>query len=62
MAKEKALSSSSLSAINLVSSAYMRLLIFLPAILLPDYAPSSPTFLMMYSEYKLNKQDDNIQP
>ena len=21
-----------------------------------------PTFLMMYSAYKLNKQDDNIQP
>ena len=25
-------------------------------------APSSPAFLMMYSEYKLNKQGDNIQP
>ena len=24
--------------------------------------PSSPAFLMMYSAYKLNKQDDNIQP
>ena len=25
-------------------------------------ASSSPAFLMMYSEYKLNKQGDNIQP
>ena len=25
-------------------------------------ASSSPTFLMMYSAYKLNKQGDNIQP
>ena len=55
-------SSSSLSAIRVVSSAYLRLLIFLPAILIPAYASSSPAFLMMYSEYKLNKQGDNIQP
>ena len=38
-------SSSSLSAIKVVSSAYLRLLIFLPAILLPDCASSSPAFL-----------------
>ena len=55
-------SSSSLSAIRVVLSAYMRLLIFLPAILIPAYASSSPAFLMMYSAYKLNKQGDNIQP
>ena len=55
-------SSSSLSAIRVVSSAYLRLLIFLPAILIPAYASSSPVFLMMYSAYKLNKQGDNIQP
>ena len=54
-------SSSSLSAIRVVSSAYLRLLIFLPAILIPAYASSNPVFLMMYSAYKLNKQDDNIQ-
>ena len=54
-------SSSSLSAIRVVSSAYLRLLIFLPAILIPAYASSSPAFLMMYSAYKLNKQGDNIQ-
>src|SRR5574337_605114 len=42
-------SSSSLSAIRVVSSAYLRLLIFLPAILIPACASSSPGFLMMYS-------------
>ena len=55
-------SSSSLSAIRVVSSAYLRLLIFLLAILIPACASSSPAFLMMYSAYKLNKQGDNIQP
>ena len=55
-------SSSSLSAIRVGSSAYLRLLIFLPAILILVYASSSPAFLMMYSAYKLNKQGDNIQP
>ena len=55
-------SSSSLSAIRVVSSAYLRLLIFLLAILTPACASSSPVFLMMYSSYKLNKQGDNIQP
>ena len=45
-----------------MSSAYLRLLIFLPAILTPCCASSSPAFLMMYSPYKLNKQGDNIQP
>ena len=56
-------SSSSLSAIRVVSSAYLRLLIFLPAILTPACASSCPVFLMMYSAYTLlNKQGDNIQP
>ena len=45
-----------------VSSAYLRLLIFLLAILIPACASSSPVFLMMYSAYKLNKHGDNIQP
>ena len=40
-------SSSSLSAIRVVSSAYLRFLIFLPAILIAAYASSSPAFLMM---------------
>ena len=55
-------SCSLLSAIKVMSSAYLRSLIFLPAILIPAYASSSPAFCMMYSAYKLNKQGDNIQP
>ena len=55
-------SSSSLSAIRVVSSAYLRWLIFLQAILIPAYVSSSPVFLIMYSAYKLNNQDNNIQP
>ena len=51
-----------LSAIWMVSSAYLRLLLFLPAILIPTCASSSLAFRMMYSTYKLNKQGDNIQP
>ena len=50
------------SAIRVVSSAYLRVLIFLPAILIPACVSSSPVFLMMYSAYKLDKQGDNIQP
>ena len=55
-------SSSSLSAIRVVSSAYLRLLIFLLEIFIPVCVSSNPEFLMMYSAYKLNKQADNIQP
>ena len=55
-------SSSSLSAIRVVSSAYLRLLIFLPAIFIPACASSSLAFHVLYSAYKLNKQGDNIQP
>ena len=51
-----------LSAIRVVSSAYLRLLIFLMAILIPACASSSPAFQMMYSACKLNKQGDSIQP
>ena len=47
-----------LSAIRMVSSAYLRLLIFLLAILIPACASSSLAFCMMYSAYK---QGDNIQ-
>ena len=38
------------------------ILMFLPAILIPACASSSPALLMRYSAYKLNKQGDNIQP
>ena len=58
----KRLFSSLLPAVKVVSSAYLRLLIFLLEILIPAYASSSPAFLMMYSAYKCNKQGDNIQP
>ena len=51
-----------LSAIRAGSSSCLRLLIFLPAILIPAHASYSPAFLMMYSADKLNKQGDNIQP
>ena len=54
-------SSSSLSAIRVVSFAYLRLLIFLLAILSLACVSSSPAFRMIYSACKLNKQDDNIQ-
>ena len=53
---------SSLSAIWMVLSAYLRLLIFLLAILIPACASSNLAFCMMYSAYKLNKQGDNIHP
>ena len=55
-------SSSSLSAIRVVLYAYLRLLTFLLAILIPACALSSPALIMMYSAYKLNNQSDNIQP
>ena len=51
----------SLSAVRVVSSSYLRLLIFLSAILIPVCASSSPAFHMMSSAYKLNKQGDNTQ-
>ena len=47
----------SLSAIRVVSSAHLRLLIFLPAILIPACESWSLTFHMMYCANKLNKQD-----
>ena len=54
--------SSLLSAIRVVSSAYLRLLIFFPDILIPACSSSCPAFHMIYSAYKLNKQGDNMQP
>ena len=59
---ERLVSSSWLSAIRVVSSVYLRLLIFLTAILIPACDSSSLAFPMMFSAYKLNKQGDNIQP
>ena len=54
-------SSSLLSSIRVVLSAYLRLLISLPAIYIPACASSSPVFLMTYPAYELNKQGDHIQ-
>ena len=53
-------SSSTLSAIEVLSSAYLRLLIFLWAVLIPAYGSSSLAFCVMYTAYILNKQSDNI--
>ena len=53
---------SSLSAIRVASSAYLRLLIFLPSTLIPACESTSPAFCMRYSVYKLSKKGDNIQP
>ena len=55
-------SSSPLSSVRVVSPVYLRLLIFLPEILIPAYDSSSLAFHIMYYAYKLNKQGDNIQP
>ena len=46
----KGLFSSSLSAIGVLSSAYLRLLIFLQSLLIPVCVSSSPAFLMMWLE------------
>ena len=52
---------SSLSAIKMASSIYVRLLMFLLAILIPVCDLSSPAFSITYSAWKSNKQGDNIQ-
>ena len=54
-------SSSLLSVIRVVSSVYPKLLIFLPAILIPACASSSLACCMMYSVCKLNKQPDSLE-
>ena len=54
-------SSSSLSALRVVSSAYLRLLIFLLPILIPACDSSSPALYLMYSACKLDKQGNRIQ-
>ena len=49
---KRLLNSSSLAAIRVLSSAYLRLLTFLPTILIPACASSSPAFHMMYSVHR----------
>ena len=51
-----------LSAIRMVLSAYLRLLIFFLSILILACASSTQAVRMMYSAFKLNNQGDNIQP
>ena len=58
----KRLFSSLPSAIRVIPSAYLRLLVFLPTVLIPAWDSSSLVFLMMYFASKLNKPSDNIQP
>ena len=48
-------------AFRVVSSGYLRLLIFFLANLIPPCDSSSPSFCMRFSEYKFNKHGDNIQ-
>ena len=55
-------SSSSLFTMRVVSSACLKLLIFLLAILFPACDSFSLPFHVMYSAFKLKKQSDNIQP
>ena len=55
-------SSPSFSAIRVESSVHLRMLLFLPAILIPACESSSLAFCVMYSVYKLNKQGNNMQP
>ena len=55
-------SSSSLSSIRVISSAYLSLLVFLSAVLIFICDSSSLAFHIMKSAYKLNKQDGNVQP
>ena len=59
---KRLLSSSLLSAIRVVSSAYLRLLMFLPPILILACNSSGPAFLIMCSVYRLNRQGDSRQP
>ena len=58
----KRLFSFSSLSVSRVPCAYLRLLIFLPAILIPACDSSSPAFCRKYSVYRLNKQDDNVPP
>ena len=55
-------SSSSLSAIRVVSCVYLKRLIFLPEIFISILCYIHLAFRIIYSRYKLNKQGDSIQP
>ena len=55
-------SSSSLSAIRVVSSAYWRLFIFLMEILIPACDSFNLAFPLIYYAYRFIQESDNIQP
>ena len=59
---KRLLSLSLLSAIRVVSFLYLRVLIFLLALLIPACDSSSPAFYRLFSVWKLNKQSDSIEP
>ena len=59
---KRLLSSFLLSAIRVVSSFCLRLLMLLQPILIPACNSSNPAFLMTCSVYRLNKQGDSRQP
>ena len=52
----------SLSATRVVSSTYLKSLMFLFPVLIPACYSLSTAFLMMHSVYRLNKQGDSRQP
>ena len=56
--------SSSFYAIRVVSSAYLRLLLFLPAILIPACDLFSPVFHMVFSSVQFNRSivSDSFRP
>ena len=58
---KKLFSSSLFSAIRVVSSTCLRLLMFLPPVLIPVCNSSSLSFLLMCSAYRLSKQGDSRQ-
>ena len=58
---KRLLSSSPLSAMRVMSSAYLKLLIPLLEILIPVCASFNMAFYVIYSACQLNKQGDNIQ-
>ena len=55
-------SASLLSASRVIISTYLKLLMFLPPILIPTCNSSSLAFLKMCSAYRLNKQGGSRQP
>ena len=56
------ISFSSLSAITVALSTYLRLFMFLLSILIPAYNASNLAFLIMCSAYRLIKHSDSRQP